>query len=58
MSDTQPLTAGRLALLAGLAALGTALIGAVPAAPTQTFGWVMLAGTAGAAMLFRRVAAG
>lgn len=42
----------------GLAALGTALIGAVPAAPALTFGWVMLAGTAGAALLFRRVAAG
>lgn len=42
----------------GLAAVGTALIGALPAAPALTLAWVMLAGTALAALVFRRVAAG
>ncbi len=36
----------------GLAALGTALIGALPLAPATTLGWVMLLGTAGAALVF------
>jgi len=36
----------------GLAAAGTALIGALPAGPALALGWVMLAGTMGAALLF------
>lgn len=39
----------------GLAALGTALIGALPAEPEITFAWVMLLGTAGATLIFRPV---
>ena len=41
----------------GLAAIGTALIGALPAPPALTFGWVLLVGTFGAAILFRPVVA-
>jgi DHA1 family bicyclomycin/chloramphenicol resistance-like MFS transporter len=40
----------------GLAALGTALVGALAAPPAQTLGWVMLAGTATAGLIFWPVA--
>jgi DHA1 family bicyclomycin/chloramphenicol resistance-like MFS transporter len=39
----------------GLAAIGTAAIGALPTPPTITFGWVMVIGTAGAAIIFSPV---
>ena len=34
------------------AAIGTALIGALPASPATTFGWVMLVGTVSAMVIF------
>lgn len=40
-----------------LAAIGTALIGALPTAPALTLGWVLLFGTAGAALIFYPVLA-
>jgi DHA1 family bicyclomycin/chloramphenicol resistance-like MFS transporter len=41
----------------GLAAIGTALIGALPATPALTLSWVMLLGTTSAAILFYPMAA-
>jgi DHA1 family bicyclomycin/chloramphenicol resistance-like MFS transporter len=40
----------------GLAAIGTALVGALPGSTAQTFALVMLLGTAGAAVMFAPVA--
>jgi DHA1 family bicyclomycin/chloramphenicol resistance-like MFS transporter len=42
----------------GVAALGTALIGALAAPPAQTLGWVMLLGTMVSALIFWPLASG